>query len=209
MEIFLPRTRRLAPSDYLPDEPLKALWQLWENEDMNNLICDELMNWSFIALTTVNAITDHGDPDFLKTQGEFVAFYSELLPLIEASCGLCVGAKAYEPGGKWPDADAMWGLMRESKNCLFLFSSLADIENPFAVMRRFCGQKDYGSREKLLWKWFQAVEEYEGPFKEKLSGYPSWSYESVLVILKSVYLLTERFPEAVGPWELLEEAVKV
>jgi hypothetical protein len=183
--------------DYLPDDPFGALEKVWELEDVSHFIHGELTYWFYMALSHGGTIYNDEDTEI---RAAFIQFYSDLLPLIEASFCHSVGYSYYRKNKASPDLKTMPAAIKErlchDYQCIYI----TDEEEvyPESVYARFCVkyQIDYVRRE--LWDFLDAVHFYAGPFRKIVSKHCFADYYLKLLTIVEiayVYLQRDRHPD--------------
>ena len=110
--------------------------------------------------------------------------------------------------GKWPDNDEIRHIIHVKMKTSCPKLAFAEVQNPMLVMRRFWGQHEIGPASKWLWKFFQALEGYDGPFRKDMAIASSSIYENVLGILEATYELAQRCPEGMEPAQMMAGVYK-
>jgi hypothetical protein len=163
-------SRRLRAIDHLPNSPLAALEDVWKEEDISHFIHGEITIWFYMAFSNDTAIYVDDDGE---SRIQFIEFFADPLPIIEAIYCYDQMSLYYTKHRAWPDVKQLTNAIREKTDgdysCIYLTEN--EMIDPRQVMVNFCIKYpiDYGRRE--LWDFFQAAESYSGPFRAKVSKY--------------------------------------
>jgi hypothetical protein len=180
-------SRRLRAIDHLPRSPLAALEDVWKEEDISHFIHGEITIWFYMALSNDTAIYVDDDGE---SRIQFIEFFADLLPIIEASYCYDQMSLYQTKHRAWPDAKQLTTAIREKTDgdysCIYLTEN--EMIDPRQVMVNFCIKYpiDYARRE--LWDFLQAAESYSGPFRAQVSKYYfSDYYLKLLTIVEISY----------------------
>jgi hypothetical protein len=183
-------TKSERPIDYLPDRPLNTLQGLWKEENIRQLIHGELTFWFYMALSN-DCAAPYVDDDG-EGRATFIEFYSDLLPVIEASYCQAMLYSADKKSGASSDVKKLTALINEhmDDDYSFIYISEKEMLDPRQVMINFCLRYpiDYARRE--LWDFFEAASSYGGRFRKQVSVYHfSETYMKLLTIVESAYAI--------------------
>jgi hypothetical protein len=183
--------------DYLPADPFAALEKVWELEDVAHFLHGELAIWFYMALSHGGTIYNDEDTEI---RAAFIRFYSDLLPLIEASFCHSVAWAYYRKNKTSPDLNTMPAAIKERLRHDYQCVYITDEEQvyPKAVYARFCVKYriDYVRRE--LWDFLEAVQFYAGPFQKIVSEscFANYYLKMLTIVeIAYVYLQWDRHPD--------------
>jgi hypothetical protein len=88
------------PIDLLPGNPITALEQVWKDESVYQVVHGEIANWFYMALSNECAVYVN---DEMESRVQFIEFYSDLLPVIEATHCYNLRSLYFEKNRVWPD----------------------------------------------------------------------------------------------------------
>jgi hypothetical protein len=182
METKFLKTKR--PIDYLPDAPKEAIRQVWKDTD-GDYVLAELPYWLYMALSHESTIYNE---DFVK-RASFITFYTHLLPFVEASYFFNeVESAEKEEMGKVPRKKYIWLDKYQPE-----FLDKEQAVNPITVIAVFYNAFPLSYARIELWDFFEAVQFYEGPLKQKI--YPlniGAFYLNLLTLVEARHLLASK-----------------
>jgi len=184
------------PIDLLPASPITALKMVWKDESIEHLVLGEIANWFYIALSNESAVYVNDEMD---SRAQFIEFYSDLLPMIEATHCYTLRSLFFEKNTTWADYNQMVEAIHEDAGDGYFYSHISDTEitNPMQPMVRFCIKYPIGYARRELWDFFQGVETYNGPVRYHVSRYVlSDYYLSVLTMVEASYALCNNMGES-------------
>ncbi len=88
------------PIDLLPGNPIMALQMVWKDESVYQIVHGEIANWFYMALSNECAIYVNDD---MESRAQFIEFYADLLPVIEATHCYTLRSLYFEKNRVWPD----------------------------------------------------------------------------------------------------------
>jgi hypothetical protein len=176
------------PIDMLPGNPILALKMVWKDESVQDIVHSQIANWFYMALSNECSIYAN---DNIKIRAQFIEFYADLLPIIEATHCYNVRSLFFDENQIWPDEKQMHEAIHGDLGCDYFYTYISDtdIYNPCHPMVKFCIKYplDYVRRE--LWDFFQGVETYNGPFRKHVATFFSDYYLRVLTMVEASYVL--------------------
>lgn len=181
------------PIDYLPHDPYKAIGEVYENEDVSELIFGQLQYWFYMALS--HGGTVYNTDDDCQIRASFIAFYSDLLPYIEATFCFDVRWEYFQKHHKDPDHKslilAIHDRLKHEYSCMYLEN--AQMTNPRSVIAAFCLKYSIEYIRRELWDFAEAVSFYSGPFRAKISKHAILQYHMKLqTLVEAGYALLKR-----------------
>ena len=155
------------PHDYLPDDPARAIDKSW-GSTWAEIVMDEMTNWFYIAMSDEESIYDS-----FELRVRFVEFYVDLLPFIEATY-------CYDriKEAKDTSAYATQHLTGEEEN------------DPMIVIRQFCNKYPLHYVRCELWDFYETIQFYEGPLKERIDVHNTCNMHlHLLTLVEASYLI--------------------
>src|ERR1700743_1676091 len=129
--------RPKTPIDFLPNDPYKAIEEVWHHEDVSEMIHGHLTNWFYMALSHGGTVYKSDDFDI---RASLIAFYADLIPFIEAMFCFDVDWEYYQKHKKSPDYDSLVLAIKErlchDYSCIYLDKD--EMTNPRSVFAAFC-----------------------------------------------------------------------
>lgn len=183
------------PIDLLPGDPLTALKLVWKDESIQDIIHGQIANWFYMALSNECAIYVNDD---MEIRAQFIEFYSDLLPVIEATHCYNVRSFYIERNKVWPNYEQTIDAIREDAGPEYFYTYISDtdITNPLQPMIKFCIRYPIEYTRRELWDFFQGVESYHGPFRNRVAKYVfSDYYLRVLTMVEASYVLCNKMAE--------------
>ena len=183
------------PIDLLPDNPISALQQVWKDESVYQIVHGEIANWFYMALSNECAVYVNDDMD---SRAQFIEFYTDLLPLIEATHCFTLRSLYYEKNRVWPDLKQMVEAIYKDLGFDYCYTYIydTDILNPRHPMIRFCIKYPIEYARREMWDFFQGAESYQGPIRCKVSTYVfSDYYLRVLTMVEASYALCNKMAD--------------
>jgi hypothetical protein len=192
MEQIAKFSRRLRAIDHLPVSPLRALEEVWKEEDLHHFIHSEITIWFYMALSNDGAIYVDDDGE---SRTELINFFADLLPLIEACYCTNRMSLYYSKHHVYPDAKQLTLTIREDsdddKSCTYLDED--EMVDPRQVMVKFCIKYSIEYARRELWDFLQAAECYTGPFRSQVSKFFfSEYYLKLLTMVEASYCLARQ-----------------
>ena len=183
------------PIDLLPGNPIAALKLVWKDESIEQLVHVEIANWFYMALSNECAVYVNDD---MESRAQFIEFYADLLPVIEATHCYTLRSLYFETNRAWADYKQMTEAIHEDAGRDYFYTYIADtdITNPLQPMVKFCIKYPIEYSRRELWDFFQGVESYSGPFRSRVAKYVlSDYYMSVLTMVEASYALCMKMGE--------------
>jgi|SRR6185312_1044179 len=177
------------PIDLLPGNPISALTQVWKDESVYQIVHGEITNWFYMALSNECAIYVDDDMD---SRAQFIEFFADLLPLIEATHCYTLRSLYYDNNRVWPDIKQMIEAIHKNLGFDYCYTYInkTDILNPWQPMVRFCIKYPIEYARREMWDFFQGAESYQGPIRSKVATYVlSEYYLRVLTMVEASYAL--------------------
>ena len=167
--------------DFLPDQPVMGIDEVWKDFDLDYLMDDELPYWFLMAVST-EVYEDNED------RQQFVEFFYDFMEYLEAIYFFSLSRSAR--------MKRMLAFRRKIGDEDLLKCNLPrrlttkGVARPKAVISRFCEQYDLGYAKKELANCFESVMLYEGRFKDIIFKENIFRlYSSLDCLLEAGYLL--------------------
>lgn len=170
------------PIDLLPDHPYQAIKGAWDSVDLDYLLA-ELQAWFYMAISCEEGAYDQKDQ-----REPFIQFYDRLLYLVEALYFL----------NKRRDYEKINKLAQQSKEAQDWAATLnlprlldkQEVKNPIPIIQHFCNDFPLEYTRIELWDFLEAVELYDGPFREQSSGASICEFYIILAtLIEATYLI--------------------
>ena len=183
------------PIDLLPDNPLTALKLVWKDESIEDIVHSQIANWFYMALSNGCAVYVNDD---MESRAQFIEFYSDLLPVIEATHCYNLRAIYIDRNSVWPNYEQIIAAIREDAGSEYFYTYIEDTEitNPLQPMIKFCIRYPIEYARRELWDFFQGVESYNGPFRNRVAKFAfSDYYMRFLTMVEASYALCMKMAE--------------
>jgi len=169
------------PKDFLPDQPLLGIDEVWDDFDLDYLMDEELPYWFLMAVST-EVFEDNED------RRQFVEFFYDFMEYLEAIYFFNLSRS-----GRMKRRLA---LLRKLGDELLLKSnqprrlSAKEVARPKAVITKFCQRYVLAYGKRKLANCFEAVILYDGRFKDVIFKENIFRlYCSLDCLLEAGYLL--------------------
>ena len=177
------------PIDLLPGTPISALQRVWKDESVYQIVHGEIANWFYMALSNECAIYVNDD---MESRAQFIEFYADLLPVVEATHCYAIRSSYYEKNRVWPDIKQMTEAIHADVGFDYCYTYIydTDMANPRQPMIKFCIKYPIEYARREIWDFFQGAESYKGPFRNHVSKYVfSDYYLRILTMVEASYAL--------------------
>jgi len=174
------------PIEYLPKEPLSAIERVWKDVDLDYVLDDELSIWLYMAIASKTG--NYGPYDDCDDRATMADFFYDFLLYVEA---LYFYNQEGDPspkkrkkrsnalGPSWPECNQPRRLSQEQ------------LKDTLGVVQDFFKKYPIGQARKEWSDFYEAVQLYEGRFKELVFKTNIFRmYTSLSCLLEAGYLLT-------------------
>jgi hypothetical protein len=169
------------PKDFLPDQPVLCIDEVWNDFDLEYLMDDEMPYWFLMAVST-EVFEDNED------RRQFVEFFYDFMEYLEAIYFFSLSRstrmkRKLAARRKIGDGDLLKGNLPRRLTA-------KDVARPKVVITGFCQRYVLAYAKKELSNCFESVILYEGRFKEMtFKGNIFRLYSSLDCLLEAGYLL--------------------
>jgi len=184
------------PIDLLPDNPITALKEVWKDESVYQVVHGEIANWFYMALSNECAVYVN---DEMESRAQFIEFYADLLPVVEATHCYTLRSLYFEKNRVWPDEKQVIAAIHEDSGSDYFYTYIGgtDLLDPGQPMLKFCYKYPFEYARRELWDFFEGVQSYQGPFRNLVSKFAFADYYlRILTMVEASYALCRQGPES-------------
>jgi len=184
------------PIDLLPGNPITALREVWKDESVYQVVHGEITTWFYMALSNECAVYVN---DEMESRGQFIEFFADLLPVIEATHCYTLRSLYFEKNRAWPDEKQMIEAIHEDTGAdsFYTYISGTDLVDPGQSIVKFCFKYPIEYARRELWDFFEGAQSYQGPFRNQVSKFAFADYYlRILTMVEASYVLCRQGPHS-------------